>query len=63
MGLVAKHIKSPSDRAEFRKSDTYAKLNALVEQKMKQTGMVAGAEPRVCRNRSHNRGSGTADAS
>ncbi len=45
-GLVAKHIKSPSGRAEFRKSDTYAKLNALVEQKMKQTGMVAGAEPR-----------------
>jgi site-specific DNA-methyltransferase (adenine-specific) len=45
-GLVAKYIKSPSDRAEFRKSDAYGKLHELVEQKMKQTGVVAGAEPK-----------------
>lgn len=45
-GLVAKHIKNPSDRTEFRKSEAYGKMHELVEQKMKQTGVVAGAEPK-----------------
>lgn len=45
-GLVAKHIKDASDRAVFRKSNTYGQLHKLVEQKMKQTGVVAGAEPK-----------------
>ncbi len=44
-GLVAKHFPDPADRAAFRKSETYAKLHKLVEQKMEQTGVVAGAEP------------------
>jgi len=45
-GLVAKRIKDASERAAFRKSDTYGQLHKLVEQKMKQTGVVAGAEPK-----------------
>ena len=32
-------------RAAFRKSETYGKLHALVEKKMQQTGVAAGAEP------------------
>lgn len=45
-GLVTKRIPEASDRAEFRKSDTYAKLHQLVERKMQQTGVTAGAEPK-----------------
>lgn len=45
-GVVAKRIPDASERAEFRKSDTYAKLHQLVERKMQQTGVAAGAEPK-----------------
>ena len=44
-GLVAKRFPDPAARAEFRKSETYAKLHKLVEQRMEHTGVVAGAEP------------------
>ncbi len=44
-GLVVKHLPVPSDRAAFRKSDAYDKLHKLVEEKMEQTGVVAGSEP------------------
>jgi predicted HicB family RNase H-like nuclease len=44
-GLVVKHLPIPSDRAAFRKSDAYDKLHKLVEEKMEQTGVVAGSEP------------------
>jgi predicted HicB family RNase H-like nuclease len=44
-GLVVKHLPTPSDRAAFRKSDAYDKLHKLVEEKMEQTGVVAGSEP------------------
>ena len=44
-GLVAKHFPEAAGRATFRKSDEYGKLHALVEQKMQQTGLAAGAEP------------------
>jgi predicted HicB family RNase H-like nuclease len=45
-GLVAKQIKDASDRAVFRKSDAYGQLHELIEQKMRQTGVIAGAEPK-----------------
>jgi hypothetical protein len=44
-GLVVKHFPTPGDRAAFRKSDAYDRLHKLVEEKMEQTGVVAGAEP------------------
>ncbi len=44
-GLIAKRFADPADRAAFRKSETYGKLHALVEEKMQQTGVAAGAEP------------------
>ncbi len=44
-GLVANRLPDPADRAAFRKSEAYEKLHKLVEQKMQQTGVVAGAEP------------------
>ena len=44
-GLVAKRFPTSSSRVVFRKSERYQALHRLVEQKMKQTGMVAGAEP------------------
>ena len=44
-GLVAKRFTDPSDRAAFRKCEEYGQLHALVEQKMQQTGVAAGAEP------------------
>ena len=40
-GLIAKQFPDAADRAAFRKSDAYATLHKLVEQKMQQTG-VAG---------------------
>jgi site-specific DNA-methyltransferase (adenine-specific) len=45
-GLVAKRLTEASERASFRRSGTYKKLHKLVEQKMKETGVVAGAEPK-----------------
>lgn len=44
-GLVATRFPDAAERAEFRKSDAYSQLHGLVEQKMQQTGVVAGAEP------------------
>lgn len=44
-GLVVKRIPDPGERAAFRKTDAYAQLHLLVEQKMQTTGVVAGAEP------------------
>ncbi len=44
-GLIAKQFPDAADRAAFRKSDAYATLHKLVEQKMQQTGVAAGAEP------------------
>ena len=44
-GLVVRRFADPADRAAFRKSETYEKLHALVEEKMRQTGVAAGAEP------------------
>ena len=44
-GLVAKRFSDPAERAAFRKSETYGKLHAIVEEKMRQTGVAAGAEP------------------
>jgi predicted HicB family RNase H-like nuclease len=44
-GLVAKRFPDAADRTAFRKSDAYAALHKLVEQKMEQTGVAAGAEP------------------
>jgi predicted HicB family RNase H-like nuclease len=44
-GLVAERFPGSADRAAFRKSAAYAKLHKLVEQKMQQTGVVAGSEP------------------
>ncbi len=44
-GLVARQFPDPGARAAFRKSETYGKLHALVEEKMRQTGIAAGAEP------------------
>jgi hypothetical protein len=44
-GLVVKRFPDPDDRAAFRKSETYARLHGLVEQKMQETGVVAGSAP------------------
>ena len=44
-GLVTKRFPDASERAAFRKSDTYEALHKLVEQKMLETGIVAGSEP------------------
>jgi hypothetical protein len=46
-GLVAKRLTEASERASFRRSGTYKKLHKLVEQKMKETGVVAGARRRA----------------
>lgn len=45
-GLVTKRFPGASERAAFRKSDAYGKLHKLVQQKMHQTGIIAGAEPK-----------------
>jgi predicted HicB family RNase H-like nuclease len=44
-GLIAKRFADPADRAAFRKGDTYNKLYVLLEEKMRQTGIAAGAQP------------------
>lgn len=43
-GLVGKQFPDAADRAAFRRGDTYNELHKLVEQKMRQTGVAAGAE-------------------
>lgn len=45
-GLVVSCLPDAKDRAAFRKSDAYATLHKLVEQKMQQTGVLAGSEPK-----------------
>ena len=45
-GLVIKHFPDAHERKKFRKSEVYDKLHALIEQKMRQTGVVEGAEPK-----------------
>jgi len=44
-GLIVKRLPDHADRAAFRKSETYEELHKLVEEKMQQTGVVAGSEP------------------
>lgn len=44
-GLVVKSFPDPGERAAFRKGEAYGKLHELVEHKMQQTGVRAGAEP------------------
>jgi hypothetical protein len=45
-GLVARTFPRSEERAEFRKTSAYGKLHALVEDKMKVTGVVGGARPK-----------------
>jgi hypothetical protein len=45
-GLVAKHFPDAARRTAFRKTDAYESLHKLVEEKMRETGVVAGSEPR-----------------
>lgn len=44
-GLVSKRYPDHAQRVEFHKTDTYDKLYKLVQRKMDETGIVAGAEP------------------
>lgn len=45
-GLVMKRFPDAAERAAFRKSDTYMTMHKLVEQKMEETGVVAGSKPK-----------------
>jgi len=45
VGLIAKHFPDATARAEFHKSDAYTALHSLVEQKMRETGVVEGSVP------------------
>ena len=45
-GLVMKRFPDAVERAAFRKSDTYTMMHRLVEQKMEETGVVAGSKPK-----------------
>jgi len=45
-GLVAKSFPEAADRVAFRKSEAYEQLHKLVEQKMQQTGVLAGSVPK-----------------
>ena len=44
-GLVAKSFTDATERKAFRKGEAYEALHALVEQKMRETGVVDGSEP------------------
>jgi site-specific DNA-methyltransferase (adenine-specific) len=44
--LVAKSFPEAADRVAFRKSEAYGQLHKLVEQKMQQTGVLAGSVPK-----------------
>ncbi len=44
-GLISKEIPDKAGRAAFRKSNDYDALHKLLEQKIKETGLAAGAEP------------------
>lgn len=45
-GLVIRTFPNSDERAEFRKSDAYDELHAIVERKMEATGVVRGATPK-----------------
>lgn len=45
-GLVARFFPTLQERKEFRKTKIYDQLHTLVEMKMKETGVVAGANPK-----------------
>lgn len=45
-GLIVNRFPDAVDRTAFRKTETYSKLHELVERKIQQTGLVAGAEPK-----------------
>ena len=45
-GLVARHLPDEAERRAFRTSEAYDALHALVEQKMGQTGVLAGSQPK-----------------
>jgi hypothetical protein len=44
-GLVARTYPDVAARAAFRKTETYGEFRKLVQRKMDETGIVAGAEP------------------
>jgi len=44
-GILAKKFHSLEEHKAFRKTADYEKLHYLVEQKMKETGVVEGATP------------------
>jgi len=45
-GLVAQHVPDEAERRAFRTSEAYDALHWLVEQKMGQTGVLAGSQPK-----------------
>lgn len=45
-GLVVKRFPEAAERAAFRKSEVYEHLHRLVEQRMQQTGVLAGSVPK-----------------
>jgi hypothetical protein len=45
-GLVVKRFPDATERAAFRKSEAYMAMHKLVEQKMEETGVVAGSKPK-----------------
>jgi site-specific DNA-methyltransferase (adenine-specific) len=45
-GLVVRTFRAREERAKFRKTEVYDELHAIVEKKMKETGVVRGATPK-----------------
>ena len=45
-GLIVYTFRNPKEREEFRKTDVYNELHALVENKMQVTGLISGATPK-----------------
>ena len=45
-GLVVKTFPDPEERTAFRKEDVYQSLHDLVEEKMREVGVIEGAEPK-----------------
>lgn len=45
-GLISRFFPTLQERKEFRKTKIYDQLHTLVEMKMKETGVVAGANPK-----------------
>jgi hypothetical protein len=44
-GLIARTFRGGAERREFRKTETYGALHSLVEQKMRETGVLGGSRP------------------